>query len=75
MSVSEAERLKQLEEENAERPEGIRKEGIRKRIIADLTLDMTALKAALSKTGEARSATSSGADFVQHFGLSQRRAC
>ena len=39
MSVSEAKRLKQLEEENARL----------KRIVADLTLDMTALKDALSK--------------------------
>jgi len=39
MSVSEAKRLKQLEEENARL----------KRIVADMTLDMTALKDALSK--------------------------
>ena len=39
MSISEAKRLKQLEEENARL----------KRIVADLTLDMTALKDALSK--------------------------
>jgi putative transposase len=39
MSISEAKRLKQLEEENVRI----------KRIVADLTLDMTALKDALSK--------------------------
>ena len=44
MSVSEAQRLKALEAENAERPKGTRK-----RIVADLTLDNVALKDVLSK--------------------------
>ena len=53
MSVCETKRLKQLEEENARLNQ----------IVADLTLDMTALKDVLLKTGEARSATPSGAAF------------
>ena len=59
--MSESKRLKQLEEENARL----------KRIVADLTLDMTALKDALSKkVGKPALKQQVAEHFVRHFGLS-----
>jgi putative transposase len=65
MDVSEARRLKALEEEN----------GRLKRMLADAMLDNVALKDLLGKSGDARRASEAAAHLQSAHGMSERRAC
>jgi putative transposase len=66
LDVSDARRLKALEDENARL----------KKLVADLSLDNAMLKDTASKNGDARCQTGEAAAHLsQHYEVSQRRAC
>jgi transposase InsO family protein len=65
MEVSEAKRLKQLEDENAKL----------KRLLADAVLDASALRELLAKNGRAAAQRDGVAHLRTALGLSERRAC
>lgn len=65
MSVSEAQRLRTLEDENAKL----------KRLLADAMLDKAALQELLSKNGRAAARREGVAHLQSTLGMSQRRAC
>ncbi len=64
LEVSEAKRLRALEDEN----------GRLKRMLADTMLDNTALKELLGKSGDARRATGGGGVSAPAYEMSERRA-